>query len=64
MPYTKTNSEGNLNFERACFKLYKVIESKEKRERKEAHKKERGIGGWARAVNEIIKIRGNLIFEG
>jgi len=34
------------------------------REREEAHRKKKGEGGWATAVSEIIKIRGNLIFEG
>jgi hypothetical protein len=61
----KNNSEGNLNFERASLKLKKAIKSKEKKkeaEREEAHRKKRGGGGLARAVTEIIKIRGNLNF--
>ncbi len=51
----KINSKGNLNFEMASFKLKKTIKS-----RKKNHKKKKQGQGWARAVCEIIKIKGNF----
>ncbi len=52
----KINSKGNLNFEMAYLKLKKTIKSREKKITKSKSKD----CGWARAVCEILKIKGDF----
>jgi len=50
LPYTKINSDSNLNFKRASLKLKKTIKSKERKKRGREKKLTERKGGEERGV--------------